>query len=149
MIVTDLSKMEGRRYPARRRTQNIVGGVAPVQAKNFAVGNVTLDPNGGQVPWHNQEQEEVYFIVEGTGEMCLGTERQVLTTGQAAYIPSGVFHQLTNIGSTPLRMIYIYGPAGDVAHWKQELAGTLPQAGVEAPPVPAGAHPQCTEKPAA
>ena len=147
MIVTDLSKMEGRRYPARRRTQNIVGGVAPVQAKNFAVGNVTLDPNGGQVPWHNQEQEEVYFIVEGTGEMCLGTERQVLTTGQAAYIPSGVFHQLTNIGSTPLRMIYIYGPAGDVAHWKQELAGTLPKAGVAAPPLPAGAQPQCTEKP--
>ena len=141
--------MEGRRYPARRRTQNIVGGVAPVQAKNFAVGNVTLDPNGGQVPWHNQEQEEVYFIVEGTGEMCLGNERQVLTSGQAAYIPTGVFHQLTNIGSTPLRMIYIYGPAGDVAHWKQELAGTLPKAGVEAPPLPAGARPQWTEKPAA
>jgi len=149
MIITDLNKMEGRRYPARRRTQNIVGGVAPVQAKNFAVGNVTLDPNGGQVPWHNQEQEEVYFIVEGTGEMCLGNERQVLTSGQAAYIPTGVFHQLTNIGSTPLRMIYIYGPAGDVAHWKQELAGTLPKAGVEAPPLPAGARPQWTEKPAA
>ena len=147
MIITDLSKMEGRRYPARRWTQNIVGGVAPIQAQSFAVGNVTLDPQGGQVPWHNQEQEEVYFIVEGTGEMCLGNERQVLTSGQAAYIPSGIFHQLTNIGETPLRMIYIYGPAGDVAHWKQELAGTLPTAGVEAPSLPAGARPQCTEKP--
>ena len=147
MIVSDLNKIEGRRYPARRRTQNIVGGVSPVQAKNFAVGNVTLDPQGGQVPWHNQEQEEVYFIVDGTGEMCLGSERQILTAGQAAYIPSGVFHQLTNVGTTPLRMIYIYGPAGDVAHWKQELAGTLPKAGVEAPPLPAGAQPQCTEKP--
>ena len=146
MIVSDLNKIEGRRYPARRRTQNIVGGVSPVQAKNFAVGNVTLDPQGGQVPWHNQEQEEVYFIVDGTGEMCLGSERQILTAGQAAYIPSGVFHQLTNVGTTPLRMIYIYGPAGDVAHWKQELAGTLPKAGVEAPPLPAGAQPQCTEK---
>ena len=99
------------------------------------------------MPWHNQEQEEVYFIVEGTGEMCLGNERQILTSGQSAYIPSGIFHQLTNVGTTPLRMIYIYGPAGDVAHWKQELAGTLPKAGVEAPPLPAGAQPQCTEKP--
>ena len=65
----------------------------------FRLGNVTLDPNGGQVPWHNQEQEEVYFIIEGTGEMCLGEERQTLTTGQMVYIPSGVFHQLTNIGA--------------------------------------------------
>ena len=147
MIIADLHKIEGRRYPARRRTQNLVGGASPIQAKNFSVGNVTLDPNGGQVPWHNQEQEEVYFIVEGTGEMCLGAERQVLTAGQAVYIPSKVFHQLTNIGTTPLRLIYCYGPAGDVAHWKQELAGTLPQAGLDAPPLPSGAQPQCTEKP--
>ncbi|GAK53257.1 cupin 2, conserved barrel domain protein [Candidatus Moduliflexus flocculans] len=147
MIIADLQKIEGRTYPARRRTQNLVGGASPIQATNFALGYVTLEPHGGQVPWHNQEQEEVYFIVSGTGEMCLGEERQVLTTGQAAYIPSGVFHQLTNIGAEPLLMIYCYGPAGDVAHWKQELAGTLPKAGVDAPSLPAGAAPQCTEKP--
>jgi len=148
MIISDLDQIKGRRYPARRLTQNIAGGVAPIQATNFSLGNVTLEPNGGQVPWHNQEQEEVYFIVAGTGEMCLGEERQTLTTGQAVYIPSGVYHQLTNIGPEPLRMIYCYGPAGDVAHWRQELAGTLPKAGVEAPELPPGAQPQCTEKPA-
>jgi mannose-6-phosphate isomerase-like protein (cupin superfamily) len=144
MIISDLAQIPGRRYPARRLTQNLVGGAAPIQATNFALGNVTLDPRGGQVPWHNQEQEEVYFIVEGTGEMCLGDERQVVTGGQAIYIPSGVFHQLTNLGDTPLRMIYCYGPAGDVAHWRQELAGTLPKAGVDVSPLPAGAHPQHT-----
>jgi mannose-6-phosphate isomerase-like protein (cupin superfamily) len=147
MITVDLGQMEGRRYPARRRTQNIVGGASPIQAKNFAIGNVVLDPHGGQVPWHNQEQEEVYFVVEGTGEMCLGDERRVLKAGEAAYIPPGVFHQLTNIGDTPLRMIYCYGPAGDVTHWRQELSGTLPRAGIEAPPLPAGVCPQCTAKP--
>ena len=148
ITLTDLAKMAGRFYPARRRTQNIVGGAAPIQAKNFSVGMVTLEPRGGQVPWHNQEQEEVYFIVEGVGEMCLGEEVTELRTGMAVYIPSGVFHQLSNKGDTPLRMIYTYGPAGDVAHWKQELSGTLPKAGVDAPPLPKGAvYPQCTEKP--
>jgi mannose-6-phosphate isomerase-like protein (cupin superfamily) len=149
VIITDINKLDGKTYPARRLTRNIVGGVAPIQASNFCMGYVVLEPNGGQVPWHNQEQEEVYFVVSGTAEMCLGEERQTLTTGQAAYIPNTVFHQLTNIGDTPLTMIYVYGPAGDVAHWRQELAGTLPKAGVEAPALPAGAHPQCTDKPAA
>lgn len=148
MTISDLSQIEGRRFPARRRTQNLVNGVAPIQASNFSMGNVTLDPNGGQVPWHNQEQEEVYFIVEGTAEMCLGEERKTLTAGHAVYIPSGVFHQLTNIGATALRMIYVYGPAGDVAHWRQELDGTLPPAGVgETPHLPEGAQSQCTAKP--
>lgn len=143
MIIADLAKIEGRTYPARRRTQNLVGGLSPIQAANFAMGHVTLEPNGGQVPWHNQDQEEIYFIVEGEGEMCLGEERRTIKAGQAAYIPTGVFHQLTNTGSAPMRMIYVYGPAGDVAHWKQELAGTLPVAGVDVPALPEGAQPQC------
>src|ERR1700684_440348 len=129
MIIADVEKIAGRTYPARRRTRNLVGGMSPIQAKAFAMGYVTLEPKGGQVPWHNQEQEEVYFIVEGTCEMCLGEERATITSGQAVYIPSGVFHQLTNIGDKPLRMIYCYGPAGDVAHWRQELDGILPLTG--------------------
>jgi mannose-6-phosphate isomerase-like protein (cupin superfamily) len=147
MIIADLAKIDGRTYPARRRTQNLAGGMSPIQATNFAMGHVTLEPNGGQVPWHNQDQEEIYFIVEGEGEMCLGEERRAIRAGQAAYIPPGVFHQLTNTGSIPMRMIYVYGPAGDVAHWRQELDGTLPVAGLDVPALPAGAHPQCTKKP--
>jgi mannose-6-phosphate isomerase-like protein (cupin superfamily) len=147
MVVADLSQIQGRTYPARRRTQNLVGGASPIQTTAFSMGHVTLEPNGGQVPWHNQDQEEVYYIVEGTAEMCLGTERSTLRTGQAVYIPSGVFHQITNIGTLPMRMIYCYGPAGDVAHWRQELDGTLPRAGIEAPPLPPDARPQHTAKP--
>lgn len=147
MNMVDLNQLTGRVFPARRRTQNLVGGASPIQASAFAMGIVTLEPHGGQVPWHNQEQEEVYFILEGTGEMCLGRERGMMQTGQAVYIPPREYHQLTNTGAVPLRMLYSYGPAGEVAHWRQELSGTLPRAGVDAPPLPAGAWPQCTEAP--
>ena len=108
------------------------------------MGYVALEADGGQVPWHNQEQEEVYFIASGTGEMCLGEELETVCAGQVVYIPSGVFHQLTNIGETPLTMIYCYGPAGDVAHWRQELDGTLPKEGIDVPALPEGAPPQFT-----
>ncbi len=147
MIIADLARIEGRRYPARRRTQNLVGGPSPIQCQHFSMGYVTLDPDGGQVPWHNQESEEVYFLIRGTCEMCLGEERETLSAGQAVYIPPGVFHQITNIGPEPAEFIYVYGPAGEVAHWRQELEGTLPRAGIEAPPLPPGARPQCTDAP--
>ena len=149
MIISDLKEIIGRTYPARRLTKNLVGGAAPIQAQNFSLGYVVLEPNGGQVPWHNQEQEEVYFVVDGTGEMCLGEERRVVTLGQAIYIPPGVFHQMTNVGQEALTMLYCYGPAGDVAHWRQELQGTLPKAGVDAPRLPEGARPQHHDPPMA
>src|SRR5437868_8560497 len=116
MIIADLAQIAGRVYPARRLTQNLVGGTSPIQAANFSLGHVTLDPNGGQVPWHNQDQEEIYFVLEGAGEMCLGKEKIMLQAGQAVYIPPRVFHQLTNNAPLPLRRIYCYGPAGDVTH---------------------------------
>lgn len=148
MIISDLKTIEGRTYPARRRTQNLVGGAAPIQASEFSMGFVTLDPDGGQVPWHNQTQTEVYYVVSGTGEMCLGDEVRELKAGQAVFIPSGVYHQLSNKGDKPLTFIYVYGPAGDVDHWKQELAGTLPVAGIDVPPLPEGAqYPQITDEP--
>ena len=147
MIIADLKAIEGRVYPARRRTQNLVGGASPIQAKNVVMGFVTLEPRGGQVPWHNQEQEEIYFILDGNGEMCLGEERRAISGGQAVYIPGSIFHQLTNTGGTPMHMLYCYSPTGEVAHWRQELAGTLPKAGIDVPPLPEGAYPQCIEKP--
>jgi len=82
MIIANLAEIKGRTYPARRLTQNLVGGASPIQATSFAMGNVTLEPNGGQVPWHNQEQEEIYFVVEGSGEICLGEERREIKTGR-------------------------------------------------------------------
>ena len=142
MIYIDLKNINGRAFPAGRLTQNIVGGASPLQAASFCMGFVTLEPDGGQVPWHSQKQEEIYFILEGVGEMCLGKEKAILKSGQAVYIPSGEYHQITNLGDKPLQMIYCYGPAGDVAHWHQELDGTLPVAGIEAPNLPENAHPQ-------
>lgn len=147
MDTVDLDETDGRSYPARRTTKNLVGGSSPLDAENFCMGTATLDPNGGQVPWHNHPQEEVYVILEGTGEMCVGDERQVLTAGEAVYIPSDAYHQLTNVGDEPLQMLYCYAPAGDVDHWRHELDGTLPRAGEEAPPLPDGAQPQHTDAP--
>lgn len=144
MIIADLNEINGRSFPAGRITKNLVGGASAIKADHFSLGYVTLKPKGGQVPWHKQDQEEVYFILEGRGEMCLGEEKQIVRGGQVVFIPPNEFHQLTNVGDDPLVMIYCYGPAGDVAHWRQELEDTLPKAGADVPALPEGAWPQHT-----
>lgn len=147
MTIEDLNSIEGRSFPARRKTKNLVGGTSSIQTEHFNLGYVELEPEGGQVPWHNHEQVEIYFILEGTGEMCVDDEIQTVRGGQIVFIPSHAFHQLTNVGDEPLTMVYCYAPSGDVEHWKQELAGTLPEEGVDVPPLPDGAWPQCTDAP--
>ena len=82
MIIADLSQIAGRTYPARRRTQNLVGGASPIQASAFSLGHVTLEPNGGQVPWHNQEQEEIYLVLEGKAKCAWAMKRCTLEPGK-------------------------------------------------------------------
>ena len=126
MIIADLAKLPGGTFPARRWGRGLVGQLGqPIAAKGFSMGYSILEPKGGQVPWHNQEQEEVYFIVQGEGEICVGTERSPIKAGQAVFMPPTLFHQLTNTGDEPMHMIYVYCPGGDVAHWRQELTGSL------------------------
>jgi mannose-6-phosphate isomerase-like protein (cupin superfamily) len=141
MNIMDVRELQGTRYPAGRITRPLVGGSSPIPAGNFAVGYVVLDPDGGQVPWHSHEPEETYFILSGTGELCVGSEKCEIHPNQLGYVPPGEFHQLTNIGDTPLVMLYCCGK-GTVLHGRQELDGTLPVAGRDVPPVPQGARGQ-------
>ncbi len=144
MLVVNLNADDGKSFPAGRTTRNVVGGRSPIQSDRYCMGIVRLDAGGGQVPWHNHEQEEVYVILEGEGEICVGEERRTITAGEAVFIPPSVHHQLTNTGSETMTMIYCYAPGGEVDHWRQELQGTLPKAGVDAPALPEGAAPQHT-----
>lgn len=147
MTIADLAQVEGRRYPAGRLTQSLVGEGRPITAEGFCMGVVTLDADGGQVPWHCHPNEEVYLVLEGELELALGEELGSVGAGQAVHIPPHVHHQLTNRGAQPARFVYIYSPAGDVDHWRQELAGALPKAGIDAPNLPKGASPQHTNPP--
>jgi mannose-6-phosphate isomerase-like protein (cupin superfamily) len=142
MITADIKKVEGRKYPAGRLTKQIAGGSSDIKPDNFCMGFVMLNPKGGQVPWHAHDNEEVYFILSGVGEAVVGDEIKIMRSGEAVYISSGIYHQITNISGIALKMIYCYAPAGEVSHWKEELADTLPRAGIEAPSLPKGASPQ-------
>ena len=148
MTIADLAQIAGRTYPARRRTQNLVGGASPIQASNFSMGNVTLEPNGGQVPWHNQEQEEIYFVVEGDGEMCLGEERtdgayRAGRVHSAARVPP--VHQYRRHAAAHDLLLRSGGRCGALAPGTRRHAAARRR---RSPPLPEGAQPQCTEKPA-
>ena len=91
MIIGDLTKIGGRTCPARCKTLNLVGGESPIQTLDFSMGFVTLESQGRQVPCHNQYWEEICFVLEGEGGMCLGEECCTLESGQAVFIPCEIF----------------------------------------------------------
>lgn len=69
---------------------------------------ITLQP-GENVGSHNTgKHEELLVILDGIGEVqAEGLGRQQVGKESVVYIPAGNEHDVTNVGSTPLRYIYV------------------------------------------
>ena len=85
------------------------------------------------MPWHNQDQEEIYFVVEGEREDVPGRDERVMVHGggKPVYIPPRVFPSAHEYSIDAHAHDLLLRARRDVAHWRQELEGTLPRAGVE------------------
>lgn len=60
---------------------------------------------------HSLKTSEVYYILNGTGEMHIDNESQSVEPGDAIYIPPNARQFIHNSGSMPLIFICIVDPA--------------------------------------
>ena len=119
-----LKNIPGEKFPSGRHTRIFVGAESLLQAEHFVSGYVVIEP-GGHVPAHEHEQEEVYYILKGRGEMTVGAETETLEAISAVYILPNQKHALRNSGKGELHMLFVYAPAAIVSHWEEERTGRL------------------------
>jgi len=65
---------------------------------------------------HSHRPEQVYFILEGCGQMTVGGETQKVGPGDCVFIPSGQPHGLKNDGNVTLRYFSAAAPAYEPGH---------------------------------
>jgi len=54
--------------------------------------------------------EEIYYVLEGEGEMVLGDKTVPIKAGMAIYIPPNIIHAPKNTGKKPLVIAFIHSP---------------------------------------
>jgi mannose-6-phosphate isomerase-like protein (cupin superfamily) len=80
---------------------------------DLAVTWVTVEPGSQQI-LHHHGPEQVYVIIEGEGEMQVGTETQLVFAGDLVYIPSNFEHGIVNTGDRILAYISAATPPFDL-----------------------------------
>jgi mannose-6-phosphate isomerase-like protein (cupin superfamily) len=60
---------------------------------------------------HHLEMEEIYYILQGSGQMTVGEEIRAVRAGDAVFIPRGHTHTLENSGPEPMTILLVCGPA--------------------------------------
>lgn len=86
-------------------------GPVTVPARNQSFAEASL-PAGASTQRHYHRQcEEIYFLLEGAGEMEIDGERARVASGDAILIPPGAWHQITADSAEPLRFLCCCAPA--------------------------------------
>jgi mannose-6-phosphate isomerase-like protein (cupin superfamily) len=83
-------------------------------------------PVGASVGRHHHiETEEIYYILQGSGRMTVGTEVRAVEAGDAVFIPRRHTHTLENTGLSPMTILLVCGPAYS---YEDHQAGDLAEA---------------------
>jgi mannose-6-phosphate isomerase-like protein (cupin superfamily) len=72
-------------------------------------------PVGQTSDLHSLTTSEVYYILNGQGEMHIDEETQLVNPGDAIYIPPNAKQFIRNCGDSPLVFVCIVDPA-----WRKE-----------------------------
>ncbi|OGS46975.1 MAG: mannose-6-phosphate isomerase [Elusimicrobia bacterium RIFOXYD2_FULL_34_15] len=80
----------------------------------YSLAHAVLKP-GKTSQAHKLKTSEVYYLLEGKGEMHIDNETEKVTAGQAIYIPPNSKQYIKNTGNSDLKFICIVDPA-----WRKE-----------------------------
>src|SRR5882757_4215099 len=80
-----------------------------IGAKNLGYNLTVLPPGKVQCPFHcHHAEEEMFFILEGEGELRFGEKRYPIRKNDVIACPTGgadVAHQIANTGKTTMRYL--------------------------------------------
>ena len=68
-------------------------------------GELTLAPGASSAMVGYPTEEQIYFVIEGSGALLYGTERSPARKNDFAYLPPTVRHGIANPSASPLRVI--------------------------------------------
>jgi quercetin dioxygenase-like cupin family protein len=67
-------------------------------------------PGQAQKPHTHDDQDKIYYVLEGRGRFRVGGEEQALEAGEAVVAKAGVEHGLVNDGAAPLLVLVVVTP---------------------------------------
>lgn len=80
----------------------------------FSLAEARVEPGSGTLA-HRLRSSEVYYLLEGEGEMRIDGEKRAVRAGQAVVIPPGCVQSITNTGNRELVFLCLVDPA-----WRAE-----------------------------
>ena len=81
-----------------------------IGSEEFMAGITIFEPGEASSYHVHPDSEEINLVLEGSGILVSEGEEAEFGPGHAMWVPKGVHHQHRNMGTTPLRLFWVYTP---------------------------------------
>ena len=93
-----------------KRVVNVFVGAEAYKSEHITMGKTVVDPHTAMDPHTHQTEEEIIFVINGSGEAIVGGSLEPLSPDTAVVFPVGVEHVVNNTGDTPLEFVFMFNP---------------------------------------
>ena len=94
------------------KLQELVGRVAPLaNSSALSIAKFNLSPGRSSGTSFNRRSQEVFLVIDGTGEVHLGDRVTSVNTGSTVFIPAGEVHSIQADPNSALRFYAVSAPA--------------------------------------
>jgi uncharacterized cupin superfamily protein len=109
--LADLSRRMGSELPAERFGGRMAPLGGPLGAKKLGFNVTEVAPGKSAFPFHShRSNEELFFVIEGQGQLRFGSETVPVRAGDVVACPPGgpeVAHQFVNTGTSALKLLAV------------------------------------------
>jgi mannose-6-phosphate isomerase-like protein (cupin superfamily) len=114
MLIRDLEKCKEIIAGDNSILRELLNPLKDKVAARYSLAQARVKP-GETTFAHRLKSSEVYYILEGEGELFVSDEKEKVLAGQAIYIPPNSVQRIRNTGSGDLRFLCIVDPG-----WRAE-----------------------------
>ena len=106
--INSIDGNEGTKIKQYFHPHNTLNGI------NYSLAQFTLEP-GKKSKLHKIKSSEIYYVLEGSGNLTIGDESYFLQKDDSAYVPPNAKQFIENSGKEDLKFLCIVEPA-----WKSD-----------------------------
>ena len=110
--VLELGPGEGRAY-SLGKMRAVFKADHGESDERYAISEWWLEPGCTGPGAHlHEENEEIFYVLEGTASILVGEDWRTLGKGSFLRIPAGVMHDFENRSDAPMGLLNIFMPGG-------------------------------------
>jgi mannose-6-phosphate isomerase-like protein (cupin superfamily) len=112
MIIRDIADCPHERVIDRSVLAELLhpDNVPGAAGLSCSIAHAIVYPGESTLPHLLGRSTELYYILDGTGEMCIGDERSPVRAWQCVLIPPGARQYISNTGGADLVFLCIVAP---------------------------------------